>query len=664
MLYKSSMTNLPDTTWVTWTLSDIERQATEAIAAKEAAIAAILALPANQRTFINTVSALEHSGDRMTDIQQILQFLTSTHPVASIRDAAQFAHDRMDAAGIRMTHDRRIWNALQEWLATGEQNRLDGASRKLADDTVRDMKRIGFALPEDQFNLLQKKRTELQKIESEFERAINEWDDGITLSREELDGLPERYIDALSRTPDGFYRVSLKYPDLFPFLEMAHADAPRRALATKNLQKGGLENLQRLARMIQLRQEIAGMLGYPTHADCAEEIRMARTATAATEFITRLITHLQPAAQAQLRTLINFKKEALGLDHAAPIHFHEIAYWSYRLKRERYALDGEMIKAYFPLNHVLTGMMDIYQDILGIRITPLPEVPVWHPDVRAYALHDSAGDRLIGHFFFDLHPRPGKYGHAAAFPLRLGRDDAPQGSVALVCNFPKPTDTDPGLLDHGEVETLLHEFGHVMHALLSSNSWQSQNGFGVPLDFVEALSQIFEYWAWHPDSLQKLSSHWHTGEPLPAELLATLQKVRREFSALSYLRQAVQGLYDLNVHSQPIDTPVEAGKLAALHRSMRLEFEHIDLPNDAIYPAGWGHMTDYDAGYYSYLWSKVYAADMFTRFAQEPLAPSIGARYRKCVLEPGASRRELDLVEDFLERQPSDAAFLAELGIA
>lgn len=650
--------------WITWKPADTAAAAEAAIAAKRAAYMAVKVVPSGERTFENTIAALERAGDGASDTQQILQFLTSVHPDPVLRDAAQAAHDQMDEANVALIHDRGIWDAAQAWVATGELQRLTGPDRKLADDTLRDLRRVGFALPEDRFQELRQKRTALQKLESEFERAINEWDDGIEVKREELDGLPERYIQSLKRTPDGRYRVSLQYPDLFPFLNMAHADAPRRALVTKDLQKGGRANLERLTTMIRLRQDIAGMLGYKTHADFVEEVRMSKTAKAATDFVSRIIERLQPAAQAQLRELVRFKKEALNLEHPAPIHFHEVAYWSYRLRKERYALDGEAVKAYFPLSKVMEGMMDIYQSILGVRFTRVSEVPVWHQDVQAYAMHDASRGILLGHFFLDLHPRPGKYGHAAAFPLRLGRANTPEGLVALVCNFPKPTNTDPALLSHGEVETLLHEFGHVMHALLSAGRWQGQNGLGVPLDFVEALSQIFEYWAWDSGALQKLSGHWQTGESLPLKLLDAMLAVRQQLSAMYYLSQSVRSLYDLRMHSQTTTVSGDADALAAMYRTMRLDMERIDMPDDAIFAAGWGHMADYDAGYYGYLWSKVYAADMFTRFAADPLSPTTGAAYRTEVLTPGASRPELDLVRAFLGREPSDAAFLAELGIS
>ena len=374
---------------------------------------------------------------------------------------------------------------------------------------------------------------------------------------------------------------------------------------------------------------------------------------------------LIPTARKELVDLIDLKKRTLGLEKRAPIHFHEMGYWSYKLLKERYDVDGELVKEYFPLTRVLEGMFGIYQDILGLTFTPVPDAQLWHPDAKLYEMR--SGQRVIGHFILDLYPRTGKYGHAAAFPTILGRESADgtriQGIITLVCNFSKPTPDNPSLVSHAEVETLFHEFGHVCHALLSGGRWQRQNGFMTALDFVEMPSQLLEEWPWHPDVIQRISAHYKTGEPMPKALQEKLIASRHHMDANYYLDQAVRALYDLRMHVQPTDAVIEPLHLAQWYRDMALQYAAIDLPDDAIIAAGWGHMAGYDAGYYSYLWSKVYALDMYTRFAANPLDPNIGREYREKVLEPGASKPEMDIVTDFLGREPSNAAFLKALKI-
>ncbi len=654
--------------WAQWTPDDIRRKAENAIAQKRDALTALKTIPASERTFANTIGALERASDSAADVEQTLQLLLNVHPEAVVRESAQTTCEWLKAQNVELDYDRDLWRAAQEWLATGELERLTGADRKLADDTLRDLRRMGFGLSDVQFTELKALRTELEKVEQEFEKAINDWDDGITVTREQLAGLPERYVEGLTKLPDGRYRVSLQYPDLFPFMRSADDDTARRELATKNLTKGGMANLERLAELIRLRQRIAALLGYKTHADYAGEVRMAHDGYTVATFLRDIIAKLQSTAQQELRDLVDIKKRTLKLEHPKPIHFHEIAYWSNKLKEERYQLSTEKVKEYFPLAKVMSGMFTIYQQLLGLTFERLPGAKLWHDDAEAYTVRDTASGELIGHFLLDLYPRTGKFNHAASFPIILGRTTGTDGAavpgiIALVCNFPKLTQANPSLLAHDEVETLLHEFGHVIHALVSGKHRHRQNGFGVSLDFVEAPSQLSEYWAWKPESLVLLSGHWQTGELLPKEFLDKLLATKRHMQASYFLSQAVRALYDLTMHAQPVADAVEPERIAQIYRDMKLQYEHIDLPDDAIFAAGWSHMVDYDAGYYSYLWSRVYAADMFTAFAPAPLDTVVGARYRQHVLAPGASAPELSLVRTFLGREPSNAAFLAELGV-
>jgi thimet oligopeptidase len=484
----------------------------------------------------------------------------------------------------------------------------------------------------------------------------------------QLAGLPERYIQGLKHEGER-YHISLQYPDLFPFMQYAHDETARRELSHKFWRKGGQGNIDRLAKMLELRQEQARLLGYTTHADYVTETRMAKNGHTVEQFLTGIIAGLAPAVQQELRDLVGIKKRVLRLDHPKPIEYYEVGYWSNRLRKERYDIDNELIREYLPTDHVMAAIMDIYQELLGLRFQKLAGVKLWHDDAQLYSISDVASGSLIGHFALDLYPRKDKYGHAAAFPVVLGRQPADghavTGMIALVCNFPRPTQTAPSLLSHDETETLFHEFGHVMHGLLSGGRWQRQNGFGVPMDFIEALSQIFEYWAWDPAVLARISKHYMTGQALPAELIAKMLAAKRHMEATYYINQAVSALYDLRLHMQPVDGPtLDSQQISQMYRDMHLEYEHIELPRDAIKAAGWGHMVDYAAGYYGYLWSKVYAADMFfSRFASDPLDAAVGRDYRVRVLAPGASCPEHRIVEDFLGRPSNDQAFLKELCI-
>jgi thimet oligopeptidase len=653
---------MSDERWVSWGVDDINAATEAALSARHERLEAVLAVPAEGRTFANTIVALERVDWELNDLHNRLQLLMAAHPDALARNASQAAFDRISDDSNEVAHDHRIWDAVSAYEKRKTRNeKLDTADAKLLSDTVRDLKRVGFHLPADAFAMLKANRAELAKLESAFEKAINDWSDEIVVTEPQLDGLPDHYRDGLARTEDGKYRVTLAYPDLFPFLRHAHDDAARRELAHKYLRRGGDENMTRLADIIRIRQENARLLGYPTHADYVTEPRMAKSQAEVSAFLEGIIEKLMPAQRAELRDLIRFKKEVLKLEHPAPLLHHELMYWSERLRKSRFALDSEVLKQYFPLERVREGMFGIYEELFGVRFSALHET-AWHSEVTCWQVTDDATNAPLGRFYLDLHPREGKYGHAAAFPLSLGREDE-VGSIALVCNFPKPTPSNPSLMDHGEVETLLHEFGHLMHGLLSAGKYPSQNGLAVAMDFVEAPSQMLEEWAWDAGALARLSGHPTTGKPVPADLLTKLLAARRFLQASDYLGQAVMALYDLRLHSQPTDTSVSGAHLAQMHRDMKLQYEAVDLPDDAIKAAGWSHMADYDAAYYGYLWSKVYALDMFTRFAANPLDASVGRAYRSAVLARGASADERVMVRDFLGREPSDGAFLSALGI-
>jgi thimet oligopeptidase len=249
--------SVPDLAFINWSASGIAREADAAIVAREAALSSIKEIPADGRTFANTLAALERAGEPFGQLEQTLQLLMNVHPNTDIREAAQEASARMDEADIRMEHDRELYDAVMAWERTGELKRLDGPDRKLADDMLRDLKRIGFGLPDEQFEELKRNRAALKRLEDSFEKAINDWDDGILVTEQQLDGLPEHYRDGLTRSDDGRFRVSLKYPDIHPFMRLAHDDGARRELAAMNLRKGGEENLKRLAEMIHLRQRNA-----------------------------------------------------------------------------------------------------------------------------------------------------------------------------------------------------------------------------------------------------------------------------------------------------------------------------------------------------------------------------------------------------------------------
>jgi Zn-dependent oligopeptidase len=338
-------------------------------------------------------------------------------------------------------------------------------------------------------------------------------------------------------------------------------------------------------------------------------------------------------------------------------------YYTTQLRKRDYGIDQNEVAKYFPLEQVVDGMFEITGEVFGLEYNRVQDAGAWNPDVYLYEIRNKGGDEPIAHFYADLFPREGKFGHAAAFPLVSG-ELLPDGTyrkpvAAIVANFTKPTDTAPSLLKHDEALTLFHEFGHILHFCLTTVDVMRFAGFDTEWDFVEAPSQIMEHWMWQPEVLGRFARHHETGEPIPADLVERLVAARDLNVGLFTMRQIFLGKFDLLLHGST--EPVSVDK------AYRDAYSLTGFPfyEDTHFGASFGHlMGGYDAGYYGYLWSKVYGDDMFSVFANEGvLSPEVGRRYRDEVLAMGHSRDAIDHLRAFLGREPSTAAFLADLGL-
>jgi Zn-dependent oligopeptidase len=332
--------------------------------------------------------------------------------------------------------------------------------------------------------------------------------------------------------------------------------------------------------------------------------------------------------------------------------------------KKRYQVDKEKVRQYFPTDLVVEQMLKIYQEVLGLRFTEIKPADAWHPDVKRYEISDSRTGVRIAQFYMDLYPREGKYKHAAAFTLVQGRE-LPDGSYrkpssAIVANFDKPTSERPSLIPHSDVETLFHEFGHIMHQTLTRAQYQRFAGSNVARDFVESPSQMFQQWVWKEEVLDRVSGlASDRTQKLPKELIAKLLAARTADSGLTYLRQNFFATYDMDLH-----TAEELPDTTALYGKLMKEVSLIPMSAGAMPEASFTHLMGYDAGYYGYLWSEVYALDGFSRFVKEGLlSEKVGRDYRREVLEKGSSREESASLSAFLGREPNDEAFLRNIGL-
>jgi thimet oligopeptidase len=668
MITKTLPLTSKDFTWVNMTPALMKKQADAYISHKKKAYSEIKKILPENRTFLNTLYALERCDDSFDNFFSKMGLLSEVSPKKEVRDVAHQVATDLSQKLVDIEYDRDLFIALTEYYEgnfSDEKKSLRKEDIKLLEDTIREYKRMGFDLPDEKQKRLKLLMKKTSKLSIAFRQNINDYQDYILCSKEELSGLSERFISTLPQNEKGAYLVTLQYPHIGPFMAEANNREKRKELAEKNLKKGGLKNLKIIEELVVLRQEIAKILGYKHHADFRTENRMAKSAQVAEEFQESLLKKCAPGAKTDLDTLQKHAK-TIGIKK---LEHYDIGYVATNLKKKLYDLDPETVKGYFPLEHVKAEMFKLCEALFSISIKEI-EGKLWHKDVKLFQVDDSAQENkggLIGYFTMDVFPRDGKFGHAAMFDVIVPHEEGygTEAYVAplsgMVCNFPAPTKKVPSLLSVDEVETLFHEFGHCLHMTLSRSRHESQAGASVAWDFVETPSQIMENWVWDKEVMKKLTKHYESGEHMDDAMIDRIINGKKFQSAYFYSRQLVMGKLDLDLHTGK----VKDARVA--YRKMSKLYFNIELPEkETLFPAGFGHLVGYDAGYYSYLWALVYACDAFESFKTKGnknlmTNKEVGMRWRREVLEKGSSDDEMKLVKNFLGRAPNQKAFLKEV---
>jgi thimet oligopeptidase len=613
-------------------------------------------------SFATTMQPLEDAAAEVGTAYGRAGFVGQVAVAADVRDAGTEAEERINKWRVALVFRDDLYRAVRAFADTDEARDLTGERARLLEHWLRDFRRAGHELTPERRAELERLRTRLVELEVAFQRNVNEYQDGIDVTRQQLAGLPEEYIGRLKHgAEEGTFRVSLDYPELNPFLEQAQDRGLRQELFTKHWRRAVDVNRPLLDEALAIRRQIADLFGAPTWAHYAMEVKMARRPERVRQMYDELLPRVEPRIRSEL--------EVLGERLRADGHDGTITAWDWRyydelLRRTEFGVDQNRVSEYFALDPVMEGMFAITGEVLGVDYRQVGETGAWHESVRLYEIVDRASGRTIAHFYADLFPRDGKFGHAAAFPLVLGRRAADGEYVtpvsAIVANFTPPSGDRPALLMHTEVETLFHEFGHILHMSLTTAEFPRFAGAETEWDFVEAPSQIMEHWTWDASVLDRFAKHHETGEPMPRELLDQMVRARWLDVGLRIGIQAFYGSIDLALHAEPEVPDLDA----ALHRSYAVT--GMPYPQGTFMLSGFAHlMGGYDAGYYGYLWAEVIGDDMFSRFAREGvLSPTVGAEYRREILEPGGSRDADDLVRAFLGREPSNDEFLRLRGIA
>lgn len=644
---------------------EIKKEAAELIEKSKKVYDAVGGLDAANATYDNVVKVLADKQTEYDVRRNVVDFPQHVSSDKETRAASTDADKVLSDFEVEMSMRQDVFNNLVACLEKGGEMPAEG--KRYLERLIKYGKRNGLHLSseiQDQIKTIKKRMSDLS---IDFNKNLNEENTILEFTKEELDGLPEDFISSLEKGEGDKLKVTLKYPHYFPIMKKGVNAETRKKMENSFSSRCMKENAPILEELVKLRAKMASLLGYPTHAQYVTEMRMAKTAENVEVFLADLAKKLNPLGDKEIKELLELKKaecEKNGWDFDGKINMWDLKYYMRIIEETKYSVDHNKLKEYFPLEVVTKGLLEMYQELLGLVFTEIPEPDVWHEDVTMYSVKDCETQELLGYFYLDLFPREGKFGHAACFGVQPGcmkPDGTRQLSVAaMVANFPKPGGDRPSLFTHDEVETFFHEFGHVMHQICAKADFALFSGTHVERDFVEAPSQMLENWCWEKEPIQRMSKHFKDGSAIPDDILAKLINSRLANAGLFNLRQITLGTFDQCIHTrESADTMKVFAETA--ERIMKVS----PSPGTNM-SASFGHLAGgYDAQYYGYLWSEVYCMDMFhSRFKKEGImSPKVGKDYREMILKPGGTIDAIDMVKNFLGREPSKDAFLISKGL-
>ncbi len=673
-----------------------------ALAEARRRIAEIERLPLEKVTPESVLDAWDRMSMMIEDVHGPISLLNSVHPDAEVRDAGDRALIEESVFMTELFQNEQLYERVRRVVTH------TNAQKQLKKDLLEAFEDSGVALPADKRDRFKAISERLIELAQEFSKNIRENKTTLTFSKEECQGLPQSYLDRVPHDEEGNIVVGFDYPDFVPFMANAADAEARKRYYVANMNRGTARNLEILDEIVALRKEIGDLYGVPSYAHYVTKRRMVENPETVMRFLNEVKSRVTEAELGDLRQLAEMKAELTGLPvDQASIARWDVVYYRERLREKRYAVDQETLREYFPTLPTVRWMLDITERLYGIRFTEAI-VPVWHDDVMYYDVEDAVSGERIGGIYLDLYPRADKYKHAAAWPVRgVARNEGRQPISVLVTNFNRRG------LTHSELETLLHEFGHVMHGVLSRTEYNQHSGTSVERDFVEAPSQMYEEWASRMESLKLMRNHCATCPLIDESLVQRIRAAKKFGSGIDYGRQLLYASFDMALAGEGVGNrgsgvgadeavvgyrlSVVGGRTADLSSttdnrqprtassapttdnrsdprppapdSLSLRFwtdmersTPMGYVEGSEFPGTFEHIASgYAAGYYGYMWAKVIALDLIAAFGPNVMNEAVGRRFRELILSRGSEEPARDLVERFLGRPVSSDAFFAEI---
>jgi thimet oligopeptidase len=645
----------------------VESAMKNTIARANASLDRIGAQDVGKVTFKSTVVALDDVTYEASLAANSATLIKETNTNPAMRTAAENAVKAFQDWAVGIDYREDVYKAIKAFADT--QPKLSGEDEKLLKETLRDYRRAGLELPPEKRKEVEDLRKELSKLGTDFDTNIVKANAPVMFSKADLEGLPESFFASPGiKTGDDVYTVMANVTWQFNTVqENAKNEATRKQLYIIRETLAKDKNVPLLNEMLELRNEIALRLGYKSWDDYQTEVKMAKTGMNAENYINDLVAGIQPKFDSEIAELQKLKATETK-DPNAKIMVWDWRYYSNQRDKQKYDVDKEALRAYFPFQKVLDGMFNIYQSIFGLKFEKIAAPYKWINDLQLYVVTDSATGEPLGMFYLDMFPREGKFNHFAQFVIISGKL-LPNGkyqrpTVALLCNFPPASGDAPSLMTHQDVETLFHEFGHALHSIVTRAKYGRFAGTNVPGDFVEAPSQMLQNWVWDKKVLDTFAADYRDpSKKIPADIVKKLNDAKLADAGVLYRRQFAFASLDLALHDpHPEEMPYDCVAIS----NPILEKVFLPIDPSTTFVSYFGHLNGYDAGYYGYAWADAIAADMATVFEKARdgyLDKQAGMKLRREIYEPGDSRDVNESVEKFLGRKQSIEPFLKKIGI-